>query len=439
LINSNLTGVDSDTDFDTDTDGPLKSMPFPVDPPLVHGHWGEMINDALADQPVKVRFDPGPEYAVAKRPFQGIPGIARVEGGRLFATWYACRELDGETRDGEGHWNFALLVRSDDDGRNWSQPLLVIDPPGLVRAFDSNLWVDPRGRLWLFWAQSFRQWDGRGGVWAIRCDRPAAESLQWTEPRRLCDGIMMNKPMVRSDEAWLLPMAVWSRPSWREDMADPREDMAQLQFSNVVVSNDNGESFSVLGGADVPDRTADEHMVVELGDGRLWMLVRTRYGIGESFSADGGRTWTPGRDSGLGGVNSRFYLTRLLSGNLLLVNHLPPPEGAGGEQKRGRLTALLSEDDGQTWPHQLSLDDRIPVSYPDGMQSPDGRIDLVHDFDRKGAGEIVHSVLWEEDIRAGQLTHPGARLGAVISSLGRKGKNRPDSGTAEATAQRWDR
>lgn len=250
-----------------------------------------MINVALADQPVRIGFHPGPEFAAENRPFQGVPGIARVAGGRLFATWYSCLDGEaGEIGDGEGSSNFPLLVMSDDDGGSWSHPLLVINPPGMVRAFDPCLWVDPLGRLWFFWAQCFGHWDGRGGVWAICCDRPAEDPLRWTEPRRLCDGIMMNKPMVRSDGAWLLPMAVWSRPSWREDMADPREDMAALQFSNVVVSSDNGESFAVLGGADVPGRTADEHMVVELRDGRLWMLVRTREGIGESYSDDGGRS-----------------------------------------------------------------------------------------------------------------------------------------------------
>lgn len=97
-------------------------------------------------------------------------------------------------------------------------------------------------------------------------------------------------------------------------------------------------------------------------------------------------------------------------------------------------------DDGKTWPHQLTIDDRVPVSYPDGMQSPDGRIDLIHDFDRKGAGEIVHSVLREEDIRAGRIVCEGSRLRAVISSINRRQEHPPaDSGTEGAKAERWDR
>ena len=33
-------------------------------------------------------------------------------------------------------------------------------------------------------------------------------------------------------------------------------------------------------------------MIVELRDGRLWMLARTKYGLGESYSSDQGRTWS---------------------------------------------------------------------------------------------------------------------------------------------------
>lgn len=55
----------------------------------------------------------------------------------------------------EGPENYVVLVTSSDDGETWSPIQLVIDPAGYVRACDPNLWVDPRGRLWLFYAQSY--------------------------------------------------------------------------------------------------------------------------------------------------------------------------------------------------------------------------------------------------------------------------------------------
>ena len=43
-------------------------------------------------------------------------------------------------------------------------------------------------------------------------------------------------------------------------------------------------------------------------------------------------------------MNSRFFIRRLESGNLLLVRHNPPDR-----KTRSHLTAYLSEDDGKSW------------------------------------------------------------------------------------------
>ncbi len=51
----------------------------------------EHANDVHGDpamEPPPVILDPGPEYDPDTRPFQGIPGIERVPGGRLWAAWY---------------------------------------------------------------------------------------------------------------------------------------------------------------------------------------------------------------------------------------------------------------------------------------------------------------------------------------------------------------
>ena len=143
----------------------------------------------------------------------------------------------------------------------------------------------------------------------------------------------------------------------------------------------SGQTFVLRGGADVPERSFDEHMLVERQDGRLWMLVRTAYGIGQSFSADGGYTWTPGEPAAPGGPCSRFFIRQLRSGRLLLVNHV---RFTG----RNNLTAQLSEDEGQTWSAGLLLDERDAVSYPDGVEDQEGLITVVYDRERYAAREI---------------------------------------------------
>lgn len=351
----------------------------------------------LSLEPPILQTEPGSEYAPSARKWQGIPSIERTPNGRLWAVWYSGGE-------GEGPDNYVLLAMSEDDGHTWSEPRAVIDPPGKVRAYDSNLWHDPLGRLWWFWAQSYELYDGRAGVWAARCEGPESSSPTWSEPRRICNGVMMNKPVVLSTGEWVLPAAVWER--------DPkREELAAERLSSMVCSEDEGRTWARRGGADVPDRAFDEHMVIERQDGSLWMLVRAKYGIGESVSTDRGVTWTPGKPSAIAGPNSRFFARRLRSGRLLLVNHY---QFTG----RSHLTALLSEDDGQTWIEGLLLDERSNVSYPDGVETEDGRIYVIYDRERHGDREILMAVFQEQDILEGQCVSGEARLKQIVSRLG---------------------
>ena len=74
--------------------------------------------------------------------------------------------------------------------------------------FYPNLWHDPLGRMWLFWAQSESFFDGRSGVWAVTCMDSGTTAPDWSAPRRLANGIMMNKPTLLADGAWALPAAV---------------------------------------------------------------------------------------------------------------------------------------------------------------------------------------------------------------------------------------
>lgn len=347
-----------------------------------------------------------PDAAHRFRAFQGIPGIERAANGRLWATWY------GGGTD-EGPENYVMLATSADDGATWSDIVLAIDPPGVVRAFDPCLWHDPQGRLWLFWAQGVTLWDGRAGVWAMVTDDSTAESPVWSAPRRICDGVMMNKPTVLRDGTWLLPAAVWAMPSIKPAGPEYLIDIAATTGSWVVASTDNGATFVPRGRSDVKGRQSDEHMLVERRDGSLWMLVRTNYGIGESVSTDAGVSWSEGVPSKtVTHIDSaaRFFIRRLASGRLLLVKHAPP-----SNHGRSHLTAYLSEDDGVTWQGGLLLDERAGVSYPDGLQAPDGTIYIIYDYSRYEAKEILMATFTEEDVAAGKCVSDKARLRVLVN------------------------
>jgi predicted neuraminidase len=352
-------------------------------------------------QPSPINTHPGPEFADSTRAFQGIPGIERAANGRLWAVWYSGGQ-------GEGGANYVVAVTSGDDGKTWSTPRLVIDPPGLVRAYDPCLWHDPQGRLWLFWAQSHNWWDGRSGVWAVVTDDSGVPDPRWSAPRRLSDGIMMNKPTVLSTGEWLMPAAIWERKANTD--AAHQQDLAARSGANVVVSNDRGATWEELGRVIVPNRVFDEHSIIERRDGSLWALVRAAYGIGESISHDRGKTWGQSQRSSIAHVNSRFFIRRLNSGRLLLVTHNPPNQKA-----RSHLVAHLSDDDGKTWQGGLMIDERTGVSYPDGVQAPDGTIYLIYDFERTGKKQILMATFREDDVARGDWLSTSARPRVLIN------------------------
>src|SRR5690606_17854211 len=120
-----------------------------------------------------------------------------------------------------------------------------------------------------------------------------------------------------------------------------------------------GKTWTLQGGPfNKPTSNFYEHMCVQLKDGNIWMLQRN---IQESISTDKGKTWTPLKKvKGLASANSRVFISRLKSGNLLLIYN-DSTEG----KKRKNLTARLSTDEGKTWSSTLLLDERDDVSYPD--------------------------------------------------------------------------
>ena len=378
----------------------------------------------LALVPAPINTQPGPEYSDAARDYAMVIGLDRTPGGRLWAAWVA----GGDSEEG-----YFVAATSDDNGETWSAPRLVIDPPNLSpeilqRTLVGTFWTDPTGRLWLFYDQSLGYFDGRAGVWAITCDNPDADTPVWSAPRRIWHGATLNKPLVLNNGEWLLPVSLWTRdwirPHLKKGPGPPFEnnyrDLDPLRMAHVFVSSDQGATWTLRGSAAADERRFDEHMMVELRDGRLWMLLRTYYGLAESYSADQGRTWSDPVPSRFAHVarGARVHLRRLQSGRLLFVKH-----GELEEQTatRSHLMAFLSDDDGATWSRGLLLDERTGISYPDGFEASDGTICIIYDRNRATDSEILMARFREADIQAGRFHTPGARARILVNkALGKR-------------------
>lgn len=360
--------------------------------------------------PASIIYYPSGVYNDHNRRWQGIPGVECTKNGRLFIGFYT-----GMVTEEPG--NYILVCISDDGGESFSAPYMAILPPTAnVRCFDECLWIDPKGKLHLFWAQTYGFMDGRIGVWESICEDPDAKEPKFSAPRRLANGIMMNKPLVLSSGEWLLTCAIYRdcRVSRTADSVLPSNVLSipEEEFSNIYMSNDEGESYSLIGHSDYENRSVDEHMCVERKDGSLWMLIRARGGsfggIGQAFSYDKGYTWQNEGPANITGPSARFFIRRLKSGALLLINH---HEFSG----RNNLKAMLSFDDGETWQGFLLLDERKPVTYPDAVEDENGNIYVTYDFGRFDEREILLAKITEKDILAGEIVSDGSYIKRLVN------------------------
>lgn len=330
-------------------------------------------------------------------------GMARTKGGRVWLAWFA---------GGDNDKAVMVFAKSDDNFRTFSEPQFLLDPGyadcGVhISALVGNLWTAPDGRLFLFYTQSLGYFDGRAGNWYTVCENPDDEKPVWLEPVRMCDGAMLNKPTVLSDGTWLAPVSLWKRGSIGVEICDVGwcnlsnstllRELDSMRGVNIYASNDNGKTWQRRGFTKNENPTFDEPMIVERGDGSLLMYMRIPDGMTQSESFDGGKTWSKPEKTPFPATSARFFLTKLISGNLLLVRNANPDN----PPERSFMSAFISEDGGKKWQGGLVLDERIKTSYPDGFQDADGMIHVQYDRNREG-GEILHAAFTEEDVLAGK-------------------------------------
>lgn len=382
------------------------------------GKGDEMGIVKLLDATLKPPFvntNPGSVYLDRCRNYNMVIGAAGTRRGRIWAAWVS----GGDSPDA-----YFVLSTSDNRGETWSQPRLVIDPPDHVSGLKlsilvGNLWLAPDGAMWLIFDQSLEQFDGRAGVWLMRCANPDADIPAWTAPLRICDGMTLNKPLVHSSGDWLIPVSLWDRsrisPRVRALDSAVHSDLDPWRMSNVFASRDQGVSWQRRGGVLVPRPRFDEAVLIERRDGSIWMTCRTETTIFESSSRDIGATWSTPSQCAIAHISARHFIMRLASGRLLLVKHgLTADTTTAG---RTHLTAFLSDDDGITWQGSLLLEPRTErdCSYPDGFQFDDGTIAVVYDYGRADPSEVLMARFNERDVLTSSPAEPGSRLGILVS------------------------
>jgi len=240
----------------------------------------------------------------------------------------------------------ALYLESTDGGLTWSEPRLAFTCE-FADHFPRRVLRDRAGNLHcLFFDHDTNvyhtvQAGGRG---------------DWREPAQVTPGhigAIRNFTELRGGRL----LFVYHRK------VNERTSPTGSSATTAVYSDDGGRTWTESGDfVSAPVRPefngatygCVEPTAIELDDGRLWTLCRTQtYRQYQSYSADGGATWTDGEPSIFTSSTSPSRLMRLSDGRLLLLwNNCRESEiRVFGKMYTNRtsLSAAVSDDDGRTW------------------------------------------------------------------------------------------
>jgi predicted neuraminidase len=204
----------------------------------------------------------------------------------------------------------------------------------------------------------------------------------WSASRRLPDGILgpiKNKPVVLHDGTWLSPTSTeGSKDGWL------------VHFER---SHDGGKTWektaSVKKG---PAFDAIQPSILFQKDGELQALCRSKQGVVvQTWSKDGGRTWSALTATTLPNPNSGTDALTLSDGRHLIVyNHSAHrPDEAKGD--RWPLDVAIS-DDGLDWKRVITLETepcRAGYAYPSVIQAGDGKVHITYTHNRQRIKHVV--------------------------------------------------
>ena len=339
--------------------------------------------EVAPENTVLLDSDTNTYYSVTTRKWHGLASVASVDGEKTFASW-----TTGDTLEGRPE-NYAVIAYSDDNGKTWTEFAYVNseeanDVNKTTVVCDTQLWLDHKtNTLHCFYIASstLSSFEKSSAVWTFTISNVNEDFSKWefSSHRYLFPGLLRNNILVLSDGTWL---------------ASPNDYMDE-RFTVVYASTDKGKTWNLRGRAYIPRAyNYDETNMVELKDGSIWLTVRNSTGNPlQSFSLDGGYTWTLSTLTDYYTGVTRFNFIRLSSGAILRISN-----AASG---RTMMCAYLSYDDGITWPYSVTLCEEYST-YPDvDLVTVNGveQIHIVFDRDRYGLGRVYHTVITEEYIK----------------------------------------
>lgn len=335
-------------------------------------------------------------FDTASFPQSHASTIAETPDG-LIAAWF------GGTK--EGNKDVCIWTSRYQNGK-WTAPQNVAD--GILNdstryaCYNPVLFYAPTGELLLFYkiGPNVAGWTG----WM---KRSTDNGKTWSVREKLPDGFLgpiKNKPVLINGV--LLCPSSTEKTGWK---------------AHIEYTTDWGHTWAKS--ADLNDNKIIEAIqpsILQYKDGRLQIICRSRNTtLNESWSSDGGKTWSAMTASPLPNNNSGTDAVTLKDGRQLLVyNHLlPDSTWKNGKGPRTPLNVAITKD-GKTWYAALVLEDS-PISqysYPSVIQAKDGLVHVVYTWRRE---KIKHVTIDPQKLKLKKIINkqwPGGQKSAGKTS-----------------------
>jgi len=267
----------------------------------------------------------------------------------------------------------------------WSKPVEVADGQQSAEkrhpCWNPVLFQPKAGPLMLFYkvGPSPSQWWGM-----LMTSEDAGKS--WSKPRKLGTdsrlgqgnpnliGPVKNKPIQLDDGSILCPSST-EHKGWR------------VHFE---LTRDGGKTWEVIGPIhDASDFNAIQPSILSYPGDKFQILCRTKEQVvGQSWSKDGGKTWSEITATELPNPNAGTDAVTLADGRQLLVyNHTT--RGGGFPSGRNMLNVAVSKN-GKDWRPVLTLERaKGEFSYPAVIQTADGKVHITYTYLRRSVKHVM--------------------------------------------------
>ena len=243
---------------------------------------------------------------------------------------------------------------SSDDGKTWKRHALFKDTERFLARPERAI-VRTRNGVVVFAFMNEKEKhldrkDWRNSYLPVYVTRSLDDGLTWEAPRKIQDGWCgAVRTIVELESGRLvLPCQVGITT-----------ETAIRHVAHSFVSDDEGKTWKRSNTIDLGGKGshagAMEPTIVELKDGRLYMLIRTslpwedKIWFWEASSSDGGLTWDHVHNSGILASTCCGALARLQSDRIVLLWNRPEEGKPYNRHTRAELAAAFSLDECRTW------------------------------------------------------------------------------------------